>query len=375
MVRLEKITKVYNGTTIIQNLNLEVEKGQFVVLIGPSGCGKTTTLKMINRLIEPTSGSIYIDGEEITQVNPVALRRKIGYVIQQIGLFPHMTIAQNIEVVPKLLKWPAEARRRRSRELLQLVDMDADEYLERYPSELSGGQQQRIGVLRALAVEPPLILMDEPFGALDPITRETLQDEVKKIQKRLNKTIIFVTHDMDEALKMADHIVVMKDGKVVQAAAPEELLANPADDFVAEFIGKHRLKTGPDLETVANVMKTNPVTVPQNKGVAESIALMRQKSVDSLIVVDSEGRLEGIVTIEAIRKSGKLGRTISELVDAKVPTARLNSNAKTAFDSLLQGKLEFIVALDDADKVRGIVTKTSIVKALADVVWKGDENA
>jgi osmoprotectant transport system ATP-binding protein len=375
MVRLEKITKEYNGTTIIQNLNLEVEKGQFVVLIGPSGCGKTTTLKMINRLIEPTSGSIYIDGEEITQVNPVALRRKIGYVIQQIGLFPHMTIAQNIEVVPKLLKWPAEARRRRSRELLQLVDMDADEYLERYPSELSGGQQQRIGVLRALAVEPPLILMDEPFGALDPITRETLQDEVKKIQKRLHKTIIFVTHDMDEALKMADHIVVMKDGKVVQAATPEELLTNPADDFVAEFIGKHRLKTGPDLETVANVMKTNPVTVPKHKGVAESIALMRQKGVDSLIVVDSEGRLEGVVTIEAIRKSGKLGQTISELIDPEVPTARLNSNAKTAFDNLLQGKLEFIVALDDADKVRGIVTKTSIVKALADVVWKGDENA
>lgn len=374
MVRLENIKKVYNKTTVIENLNLEISKGKFVVLIGPSGCGKTTTLKMINRLIEPTSGSIFIDGEDITKVNPVLLRRKIGYVIQQIGLFPNMTIAQNIEVVPKLLKWPAEKRRKRTVELLQLVGMNAEEYMNRYPSELSGGQQQRIGVLRALAVEPPLILMDEPFGALDPITRETLQDEVKKIQKELNKTVIFVTHDMDEALKMADIIVLMKDGKVVQAASPEELLANPADDFVAEFVGKHRFKTSLDIETVENVMKLNPVTVTKEKGIAESISLMRKKGVDTLIVVDQEGKLEGVVTIEKIREYGKSGQNICELVEPNIPAARMNSNAKEAFDKLLKSKLGFIVAVDDRDKVQGIVTKTSMVKALADVVWKGNEN-
>jgi osmoprotectant transport system ATP-binding protein len=374
MVKLEHIKKSYGRTTVIADLNLEIEKGEFVVLIGPSGCGKTTTLKMINRLIEPTSGSIFIDGEDITKVNPVMLRRKIGYVIQQIGLFPNMTIAQNIEVVPKLLKWPPEKRKQRTRELLQLVDMDPEEYLNRYPVELSGGQQQRIGVLRALAVEPPLILMDEPFGALDPITREALQDEVKKLQRRLNKTIIFVTHDMDEALKMADLIILMKEGQVVQAASPETLLANPADDFVAEFIGKHRLQSGPELETVQNVMKTNPVTVTKDKGIAESISLMKKKGVDSLIVVDQAGKLEGVVSIENIRQHGKSGQNIGALVEKDVAVISIDSDAKTAFDNLINNKLGFIIAVDSNNTVRGIITKTSMVKALAEVVWKGNEN-
>jgi osmoprotectant transport system ATP-binding protein len=374
MVKLEHIKKSYGRTTVIADLNLEIEKGEFVVLIGPSGCGKTTTLKMINRLIEPTSGSIFIDGEDITKVNPVMLRRKIGYVIQQIGLFPNMTIAQNIEVVPKLLKWPSEKRKQRTRELLQLVDMDPEEYLNRYPVELSGGQQQRIGVLRALAVEPPLILMDEPFGALDPITREALQDEVKKLQRRLNKTIIFVTHDMDEALKMADLIILMKEGQVVQAASPETLLANPADDFVAEFIGKHRLQSGPELETVQNVMKTNPVTVTKDKGIAESISLMKKKGVDSLIVVDQAGKLEGVVSIENIRQHGKSGQNIGALVEKDVAVISIDSDAKTAFDNLINNKLGFIIAVDSNNTVRGIITKTSMVKALAEVVWKGNEN-
>jgi osmoprotectant transport system ATP-binding protein len=374
MVKLEHIHKSYDETTIIQDLNLEIEKGKFVVLIGPSGCGKTTTLKMINRLIEPSSGSIFIEGENITRVNPVMLRRKIGYVIQQIGLFPNMTIAQNIEVVPRLLKWPAHKRRERTRELLQLVDMDPDEYIDRYPTQLSGGQQQRIGVLRALAVEPPLILMDEPFGALDPITRETLQDELKKLQRRLNKTIIFVTHDMDEALKMADTIVLMKEGQVIQAASPEELLSNPADDFVAEFIGKHRLKSGLELETVKNVMKLNPVAVTRDKGIAASVSLMKQKGVDSLIVVDQAGKLEGVVRIENIRRHGKTGQNIGALVEKDTAVIGIDADAKTAFDTLISNKLDFIIAVDSADRVRGIVTKTSMVKALAEVVWKGNEN-
>jgi osmoprotectant transport system ATP-binding protein len=373
MVRLENVKKIYNQKTVVKALNLEIAKGQFAVLIGPSGCGKTTTLKMINRLIEPTSGSIYIEGQDIAKVNPVVLRRKIGYVIQQIGLFPNMTIAQNIEVVPKLLKWPPEKRKQRTQELLQLVDMDPDEYMNRYPAELSGGQQQRIGVLRALAVEPPLILMDEPFGALDPITREGLQDELKKLQRRLNKTIIFVTHDMDEALKMADLIILMKEGQVIQAVAPETLLANPADDFVAEFIGKHRLQSGPELETVQNVMKTNPVTVTKDKGIAESISLMKKKGVDSLIVVDQAGKLEGVVSIENIRQHGKSGQNIEALVEKDVAVSSVDSDAKTAFDNLINNKLGFIIAVDSTNTVRGIITKTSMVKALAEVVWKGNE--
>ncbi len=374
MVKLQNLTKTYNDTIVVDNLTLEIEKGQFVVLIGPSGCGKTTTLKMINRLIEPSAGSIFIDGEEVSRINPVLLRRKIGYVIQQIGLFPNMTIAQNIEVVPRLLKWPAEKRRKRTRELLKLVDMDPEVYMNRYPNELSGGQQQRIGVLRALAVEPPLILMDEPFGALDPITKEALQDELKKLQKRLHKTIVFVTHDMDEALKLADLVVLMKNGRIVQADPPEKLLSNPESDFVAEFIGKHRLKSNLDIDLVKDVMIDKPVTATSDKGIGESLALMKSKHVDTLIVVDAEGRLEGLVTIEKILAEGKSSTDISGLVEKNVPVVNVGANAKGAFDTLIQNKLDFILAVDDNNVVRGIVTKTSLVKALAEVVWKGAEN-
>ncbi|MDK2799855.1 MAG: osmoprotectant transport system ATP-binding protein [Clostridiales bacterium] len=370
MVRFENVKKAYNDVTVIEDLNLHIKEGQLVVLIGPSGCGKTTTLKMINRIIEPTSGSIYIDGEDITKVNPVMLRRKIGYVIQQIGLFPNMTIAQNVEIIPKLLGWPADKRRKRTEELLHMVDMSPEQYADRYPSELSGGQQQRIGVLRALAAEPPLVLMDEPFGALDPITRESLQDEVKRLQKKLKKTIVFVTHDMDEALKIADVIVLMKDGKIVQAASPEELLSNPANDFVAQFIGKHRLNDGLEIETVEDVMRHDPVTVTKDIGTSESVALMKRKGVNSLLVVDDEGRLEGVVTVDKIRKQGKAGRNISELIDKDIRTIPTNTNAREAFDILIEDKLDYLAVVDDKNKVKGLVTKTSIVKALAEVVWK-----
>jgi osmoprotectant transport system ATP-binding protein len=370
LVRFENVKKAYNDVTVIEDLNLHIKEGQLVVLIGPSGCGKTTTLKMINRIIEPTSGSIYIDGEDITKVNPVMLRRKIGYVIQQIGLFPNMTIAQNVEIVPKLLGWPADKRRKRTEELLHMVDMSPEQYADRYPSELSGGQQQRIGVLRALAAEPPLVLMDEPFGALDPITRESLQDEVKRLQKKLKKTIVFVTHDMDEALKIADVIVLMKDGKIVQAASPEELLSNPANDFVAQFIGKHRLNDGLEIETVEDVMRHDPVTVTKDIGTSESVALMKRKGVNSLLVVDDEGRLEGVVTVDKIRKQGKAGRNISELIDKDIRTIPTNTNAREAFDILIEDKLDYLAVVDDKNKVKGLVTKTSIVKALAEVVWK-----
>ncbi len=375
MVKLQNIGKTYNNkNVIISNLNLEIEEGQFVVFVGPSGCGKTTTLKMINRLIEPTSGSIFIQGKDITKVNPVFLRRNIGYVIQQIGLFPNMTIGQNVEVVPKLLGWSAEKRLQRTKDLLEMVDMDPSEYINRYPSELSGGQQQRVGVLRALAAEPPLILMDEPFGALDPITRETLQDEIKKLQQKLNKTVIFVTHDMDEALKLADLIVIMKDGEIVQAAHPEKILSEPADDFVSEFIGKHRLNFSFDIETVADVMRPHPVTVTKDKGIAQSLALMKSKGVNNLIVVDREGILEGIVRIEEIKKCGHNGNIINDLLCRDVPTVKTTSNAKETFDLLINNKLDSIVAVDDHNKVCGLVTKTSIVKALAEVVWKGDSD-
>ena len=300
MLKFDHVSKVYKGGKMaVDDLTLEFEKGEFICFIGPSGCGKTTTMKMINRLIEPTEGSIYINGENIMDKDPVQLRREIGYVIQQIGLFPHMTIQENISLVLKLLKWPEEKRRVRALELLELVDLTPD-YMEKFPHELSGGQQQRIGVLRALAADQSLILMDEPFGALDPITRDSLQEEFKKLQKKLNKTIVFVTHDMDEALKLADRIVIMRDGQLVQCDTPDEILRNPADEFVEEFIGKDRLvQARPNIQMVEQIMNPTPVTITGDHTLSQAIQLMKQKRVDSLLVVNEDNILQGYVDVES----------------------------------------------------------------------------
>ena len=374
MVTFENVTKRFGGQTVISNLNLNIPRGKFTVLIGPSGCGKTTTLKMINRLIEPTGGSIKVDGKNITELNAVDLRRGIGYVIQQVGLFPNMTIEQNIEVVPKLLKWTKDRRRARTHELLEMVEMEPTQYLHRYPSELSGGQQQRIGVLRAMAVSPPIILMDEPFGALDPITREGLQDEIKKLQTTLGITIVFVTHDIDEAVKLADMIVLMKDGYVVQQDSPERLLSNPANDYVREFIGKKRLKTNYDVDLVREIMNPRAVTVTRNRGFAESIDLMRKRSVDTLIVVDDEGCLEGMIPIERLREVAARGLTrIGEVELTPCTSVNLNAQAREAFDMLISQKLSFLVVVDNKNRVKGVVTKTSLVKALAGAVWRDED--
>ena len=247
--------------------------------------------------------------------DPVQLRREIGYVIQQIGLFPHMTIQENISLVLKLLKWPEEKRRVRALELLELVDLTPD-YMEKFPHELSGGQQQRIGVLRALAADQSLILMDEPFGALDPITRDSLQEEFKKLQKKLNKTIVFVTHDMDEALKLADRIVIMRDGQLVQCDTPDEILRNQADEFGEEFIGKDRLvQARPNIQTVEQIMNPTPVTITGDHTLSQAIQLMKKKRVDSLLVVNEDNILQGYVDVESIDQKRKKASLVSEIVE------------------------------------------------------------
>jgi osmoprotectant transport system ATP-binding protein len=238
MIRLEKVTKVYpDGTKAVDKVSFEVAEGEFCVLLGTSGCGKTTTMKLINRLIPLTGGKIYIDGEDNTEMNPNQLRRNIGYAIQDIGLFPHMTVGQNIETVPVLKGWAKAERRARAEELLKLVEMEPTEFIDKYPSELSGGQSQRVGVARALGADPPVLLMDEPFGAIDPITRAGLQDEFLKIQQTIKKTIIFVTHDIFEAVKMADRVALMNEGKLIQYDAPENLIHKPRNQFVRDFVG------------------------------------------------------------------------------------------------------------------------------------------
>lgn len=242
MIRFDHVTKRFpDGTEALKDISLAFPAHELTAIIGPSGCGKTTLMKMINKLEKPTDGEIYIDDEPITGLEEVKLRRSIGYVIQRIGLMPHMTIADNVSMVPRLLGWPKDKMEARSRELLSLVGLEPDTYLNRYPLELSGGQQQRVGVVRALAGDPNIILMDEPFSALDPISREQLQDELRNLQQEIRKTIVFVTHDMDEALKIADRIVVLRAGQVEQIGTPQELVAEPANEFVRDFIGTERI--------------------------------------------------------------------------------------------------------------------------------------
>jgi osmoprotectant transport system ATP-binding protein len=255
VLELREVTKRYSrvGPPAVDGLSLTVPAGEVCVLIGPSGCGKTTALKMINRLIEPTSGEILIDGVGVTSRDPSVLRREIGYVIQQVGLLPHLTVSANVATVPRLLKWDKARTRARTRELLELIGLDPDEFGDRYPAQLSGGQQQRVGLARALAADPPVMLMDEPFSAVDPITRERLQNDFLRLQRTVAKTVVFVTHDIDEAVKMGDRIALMRDGHLIQYASPAELLANPVDDFVADFVGADRALKSLSLTRVEDV--------------------------------------------------------------------------------------------------------------------------
>lgn len=375
MLKIENVSKIYKGgKKAVKNISLDIKKGEFICFIGPSGCGKTTTMKMINRLIEPSEGKILINGENIMDKDPVELRRQIGYVIQQIGLFPHMTILENITLVPKLLKWNEHKKKERALELLQLVDM-GPEYLERYPYELSGGQQQRIGVLRALASNPPLILMDEPFGALDPITRDALQEEFKNLQRTLDKTIVFVTHDMDEAIKLADRIVILKAGEIVQVGTPDEILRNPANEFVEEFIGKDRLlQTRPNVELVEQIMSRNPISITEEKSLTDAITIMREKRVDSLLVVDEQSVLKGFVDVETISEYRKKAKFISEVINTEVYSVKQDTLIRDSVQKILKRGFKYVPVVDHNKHLVGIVTRATLVDIVYDSIWGEEEN-
>ena len=312
MIRLEALSKVYGtpkGTVkAVDSVSLEVREGETCVLLGPSGCGKTTTLRMINRLVAPTSGKIFLAGRDTDAVDPVELRRGIGYVIQQIGLFPNMTVAENIGVVPRLLGWDSARRRRRAEELLALLALPPGEFADRYPNELSGGQAQRVGVARALAVDPPVLLMDEPFAALDPVNREAIQDEFLKMQQKLRKTILFVSHDIDEAVKMADRIAIFNAGRLVQFAAPDEMLAHPADAFVANFVGRDRALKRLRLTRVRDVMTqagdgqvdASVPTVAADDDLRSVAALFLELDTEFLRCIDSAGRVVGVIRRKSV---------------------------------------------------------------------------
>jgi osmoprotectant transport system ATP-binding protein len=373
MLSFKNISKTYGGSKkAVDNISLDINEGEFIAFIGTSGSGKTTALRMINRMIEPTSGTITINGEDISKKNPVELRRGIGYVIQQIGLLPHMTIKENITLVPRLLKWSDEDKDEKARELIKLVDLPG-EYLDRYPSELSGGQQQRIGVVRALAAEQNIILMDEPFGALDPITRDTLQDLVKELQKKLGKTFIFVTHDMDEAIKLADRIVIMSHGKVIQFDTPDEILRNPANDFVRDFIGEGRLiQDRPNMRTVQDAM-IQPVSITVDKSINDCIALMREKRIDTIFVTDHNNKLLGFVDIEDINEGYRKGMDLIDLMNRDVYRIGVDSKLQDSVRTILKRNIRNIPVIDDNNKLIGLITRSNLVDIVYDTIWGEQE--
>lgn len=320
MISLVNLTKIYKRERkkikAVDGLNLEVRKGEICILVGPSGCGKTTTLKVINKLVEPTDGKVFIDGKDTTELNITELRRNIGYVIQEVGLFPHMTVAENIACVPHLRGWQEERIKRRVDELLSLVGMEPKIFKDKYPRELSGGQCQRVGVARALGADPPILLMDEPFGAIDPITRVMLQGEFLKIQKRLKKTVVFVTHDINEAIKVGDSIALMCDAKLVQYDSPEKILLNPKNEFVKDFVGRDRALKCLQLLTVDDVnLEKLPAdtslikrgkTISDEANLIDVLSEMLLADGEELEVVDKNSQVKGYLTIRNIREALRL---------------------------------------------------------------------
>jgi len=371
LISFKNVTKKFGEQIAVDNLTIDLPSSEITVLIGPSGCGKTTTLRMINRLIEPTEGVIYINGTDISKIDPVELRRNIGYVIQQIALFPHMTIAQNVGLVPYLKNWPEAKRKERIEELLEMVGMPPSKFYNRYPDELSGGQQQRIGVARALAADPDIILMDEPFGALDPITRATLQDELLDMQDKLGKTIVFVTHDMDEALKLANKIAIMKDGKVLQYDTPEQLLKNPAHGFVEEFIGRDRLLKRPELIKVKDIMITEPVTILPERTLTQALEKMRREKVDSLMVVDRSEKFIGLVTANDVLQSFDKVEKISEIVKTEVYYVNEDANVSQVLSIMAQKQVGYVPVVSSDNRLVGLVTRSSLVNVLGATANRG----
>ena len=364
MIQFINVSKAYKEHNVIENINLGINKGELVVLIGPSGCGKTTILKMINRLIEPSDGQIKINGTDIEAQDPIELRRNIGYVIQQTGLFIHMTVRENIEIIPRLAKMPVSEIVDRTVKLMETVGLP-EEFLDRYPNHLSGGQQQRVGVARAFAMNPDIILMDEPFSALDPLTRSQLQDELVSLQSKLHKTIVFVTHDMDEAVKIADRICILQGGRILQYDTPENILKNPAHGFVSEFVGSKRIWSSPQLIRAKDIMITSPKTtypyVPMFKGLEK----MRIDKVDSLIVIDEDNHLLGIVRARSILNSADKSLPVETVMTPARVTADTEENIVSLLEKINGLNISNIPVTDRDNRLAGLITNSSLVTTMS----------
>ncbi len=361
MIRLENVTKRFSEKTAVAGLTLEVPEGEVCVLIGPSGCGKTTTLRMVNRLIEPTSGRILINGRDVMSMRPEELRRGLGYVIQSIGLFPHLTVAENIGVVPRLLGWEKPRIADRARELLSLVGLEPDSYLRAYPRQLSGGEAQRVGVARALAADPPVLLMDEPFGAVDPLNRERLQAEFERIQRELHKTVVFVTHDIDEAIRLADRVAIMRDGRLQQYDTPENVLNRPANKFVHDFVGADRA-----LKRLVRIKVTEVMRPAPQAAIDDAPEAMRERAGAGRFVylTDDEGRLAGWLDTDDIRDDAVADAITT--VDRLQATVARDASLRDALSRMLGLGFRSIAVTDDEGRIMGEVTFAAIEAVMSE---------
>ncbi|MFI6491656.1 betaine/proline/choline family ABC transporter ATP-binding protein [Streptomyces sp. NPDC050564] len=360
MIRFEQVTKRYpDGTTAVDGLSFEVAEGELVTLVGPSGCGKTTTMMMVNRLIEPTAGRIFVDGDDIATIDPVLLRRRIGYVIQQVGLFPHRTVLDNTATVPTLVGWKKAKARARAAELLDLVGLDPKTYGSRYPQQLSGGQRQRVGVARALAADPPVLLMDEPFGAVDPVVREQLQDEFLRMQEAVRKTVLLVTHDIEEAVRLGDRIAVYGQGRIEQFDTPGAVLGTPATPYVAEFVGADRGLKRLSVTAIEVDDLEQPPIARLDEPAAQATARLDAEGARWAVVLDADGDLHGWVGVDDLAAGGTVG-DLAHRMNSWVP---VGAPLKQAFGVLLQHDAGWVAVLEGA-RFLGVLTPAKLHEAL-----------
>ena len=367
-IELEGLAKRYPGSPqpAVDNVSMEIKAGETVIFVGPSGCGKSTTLKMINRLIEPTGGRIRIGGEDVTDMDPVKLRRRIGYAIQSSGLFPHMTVAQNIALVPRMTGWPAGRIKARVEEMLDLVGLDPGEFHDRYPRQLSGGQQQRVGVARALAADPPVLLMDEPFGAVDPITRDHLQDELIRLQHELHKTIVFVTHDFDEAIKLGDRIAVLRErSHIAQFDTPEAILTNPADDFVSGFVGAGAALKRLNLTRVRNVEITDYPTVAVDDPLQDIFNKLRSSGTNEILLLDKRRRpYKWLRRGDLMRARGSLARAGTLVSD----TVTRDATLRDALEAVLTDNAGRVAVTGRRGEYEGVVDMETLMNSVHELL-------
>jgi osmoprotectant transport system ATP-binding protein len=357
IIRFDRVSKVFpGGTKAADDLSFEIYEGECAIFLGPSGCGKTTTIKLLNRLEEPTEGSIFLNGKDTSKMDVIALRRSIGYVIQDIGLFPHMTVAQNISLVPRLKGWSPSDQQKRTDELLNLVGLEPSSFRNRYPHQLSGGQRQRVGVARGLAADPPVILMDEPFGALDPITRAQLQEEFLRLHSTLRKTILFVTHDIDEAIKLGDRMAVMRNGRIVQFDTPVKILREPVDSFVKDLVGKECGLKLMRLSKISDIMKPAVQKINGKSSLIEAKRVMEEKQSDLLLVVDDQEVYQGVLHFEQL-KDRKDGR-VAEVMSQETFSVRMGGEIRSTLERMLERKAIWLPVVDEGKRLKGIVTIT-----------------